>query len=291
MAPGRCGAARAPAVPGRGPGSPSPRGPKPREMGRAGRRKVNKEKEKEEEASTAEALNDWEVPHVRDTDEWTHPGQQVKVERRNAATGRKKKVWVWTCCQFEDYPGANGCTPPPGPRHHPGCLLVPESHIEDIDLHHKDEEPPGAEELLSEEPSTPCTWDCCDQQGGDWSDDGGLKLPNAADIPGCTTGLDRKGKEAAIQATAAIQEIFASAKALLLEREDCESAEQLWSAIAELIDAAQDDAAAVQNAALRWNLVGKRREQADLREFFSEVLPRGEAAALFVASKKKRKDR
>ena len=47
----------------------------------------------------------------------------------------------------------------------------------------------------------------------------------------------------------------------------------------------------MQNAALRWNLVGKRREQADLREFFSEVLPRGEAAALFVASKKKRKDR
>ena len=249
---------------------------------------MKKEEEEEEEPSTAEALNDWEVPHVRDTDEWTHPGQQVKVERRNAATGRKKKVWVWTCCQFEDYPGANGCTPPPGPRHHPGCLLVPEWHTDPIDFHHYDDPIPEAEELLSEDPSTPCTWDCCDQQGGDWSDDGGLKLPNAADIPGCTTGLDRKGKEAAIQATASVQEIFASAKALLLEREDCASAEQRWSAIAELIDAAQADAAAVQNAALRWNLVGKRREQADLREFFSEVLPRGEAAALFVASKKRK---
>ena len=223
---------------------------------------------------------------MRDTDEWTHPGQQVKVERQDAR-GTRKKVWVWSCCQLKDYRGANGCTPPPGPRHHPHCLYVAHELKDEMRKElERYEDLPEDEELLSGDPGTPCTWPCCGQEGGDWSGYGGPKLPNGADLPGCTTGLDSKGKKAAIQATAAVQEIFASAKALL-DRE-LDSAEQRWSAIATLIDAAQADAAAMQSVALRWNLVGKRREQADLREFFSELLPQGEAAALFVASKKRK---
>ena len=189
---------------------------------------------------------------------------------------------AWEIANVQDLDKWTEGVPPPGPRYHWGDCEVDDwevwAHYNQHLLYRTRfcdsagdlVEMPTGEQALELDPDAEVSWSCCGQKG--------------LDAPGCTTGLTAAEKRKERRKAAAVEKIFASATALI--ETECRACHR-WTALSKLVAATQANVVAVREAALRWNLVGKRREQGDIRKFLSEVLPQGEAAALF----KKRKGR